>query len=66
MTEYFPEEKEDEDATFIVSSFKILRVNDNGIEVGEYGHGMVVSGEISLAANKEQRRHTQQIFWSYL
>lgn len=24
MTEYFPDEKEDEDATFIVSSFKIL------------------------------------------
>lgn len=26
MTEYLPEEKEEEEATFIVSSFKILRV----------------------------------------
>ena len=30
MTEYFPEEKDDEDATFIVSSFKILNVRADG------------------------------------
>lgn len=35
MTEYFPEEKEDEDATFIVSSFSILcrfAVSEDGCE----------------------------------
>lgn len=30
MTEYFPEEKEDEDATFIVSSFNILQPTGGG------------------------------------
>lgn len=29
MTEYFPEEKEEEDATFIVSSFNILSKSNN-------------------------------------
>ncbi len=34
MTEYFPEEKEDEEATFMVSSFKILATRRGGREEG--------------------------------
>lgn len=55
MTEYFPEEKEDEDATFIVSSFKILHAEGGGGGRGLVKTYVVVSWN-QLEARERRRR----------
>ena len=63
MTEYFPEEKEDEDATFIVSSFKILQ----STPTSGGGEGSVKTSSrvgISLTAKQGRRKVKQQPTWS--